>query len=112
MDIKDNEIIKTVLIGNIQLPGLLARSKEPITPKKQSVEKMSTAGVGNVVAGTLIADLIKLIVQGDGNQPATKNDIAAMMNKLQRYQLITNLPPSPFGKLPYFDFHTNKLEYF
>ncbi|MBE9488986.1 MAG: hypothetical protein IMY67_01710 [Bacteroidetes bacterium] len=44
---------------------------------------MSTAGVGNVVAGTLIADLIKFLLQGDGNQPATKKDIVEMINKFQ-----------------------------
>ena len=86
--------------------------KESGAPMKQSVEKMSAAGVGNAAVGTLIADLIKYAFQGEGNQPASKNDIAALLQKLNRYHVITNLPSRPFGKLPYFDLQTNTVVYF
>jgi len=81
-------------------------------PQAQPPKQMSLAGVGNATAGTLIADFIKYAFQGKGNQPATKNDIAALINKLERYHRISNLPARPFGKLPYFDLHTNQVVYF
>ncbi len=83
-----------------------------IPPQKASIDKMSTAGVANATAGTILADLIEYAFLGEGNRPATKNDIAALFNKLNRYHLIANLPPRPFGKLPYFDLHTNEIVYF
>ena len=109
--IEKNKIDYTAAENNNTSTQPVVTPDEIIQQKKQYVEEMSVAGVKNVVAGTLIADLIKYIAQGNGNQPATKNDIATMMNQFQRYHLITNLPPRTFGKRPYFDFHTNKVIY-
>lgn len=87
------------------------KPKEAELPQTQYPDNMTLGKVGSAVAGTLIADLIKYILQGPGSQPITRNEIKAMFNKLQRYHLITNLPPRPFGKKPYFDLHTNQVVY-
>ena len=101
-----------VVAENNTTPHPAIIPNETTMPIKQSVEKISVAGVGNAAAGTLIADLIKHAFQGEGNRPATKNDIAALFQKLERYHLITNLPPRAFGKFPYFDLQTNMVVYF
>ncbi|GAA4813061.1 hypothetical protein [Litoribaculum gwangyangense] len=93
------------------LPQFVQPNNIPIE-KKNAIEKMSSAGVGNVVAGTLIAEFIKNLLTGDDSKPATKKDIATLINKLDRYHLITNLPPRNFNKFPYFDLHTNQVVYF
>lgn len=106
--LSDSPKPKTEGFGS-KLPAF--KPKETLQPQTMSNDKMSLAGVGNAAAGTLVADLIKYAFQGKGNQPATKNDIGTLINKLQRYHLITNLPPRPFGKKPYFDLHTNQVVY-
>lgn len=101
----------TFTIKDALTPTQSTQVSEKATPQKQTVEQMSFAGVGNAVVGTLVADLLKYILQGNGNQPATKNDILTLVNKLGRYHLITNMASRPFGQRPYFDLHTNQVVY-
>ena len=108
----EKKSLKSTAKFNTNSEQLTVQSSETIQVQNQSIKKMSAAGVGNAAAGTLIADLIKHTLQGEGNRPATKNDINSLFNKLNRYHLITNLPPRTFGKLPYFDLHTNEVVYF
>lgn len=92
---------------------ITAPSRETMAPhKNQANDKISAAGIANATAGSLIADLIKLAFQGKGNQPASKNDIIALINNFERYHRITNLPSKHFGKSPYFDLHTSEVVYF
>ena len=60
-------------------------------PKKQTVEAMSIAGIGNAAIGTIAADTIKSIFVNDDNKPATKADLKRLSLKLERFQLIKNI---------------------
>ncbi|WP_296317647.1 hypothetical protein [Winogradskyella sp. UBA3174] len=79
------------------------------TPPSQ---KMSTAGVGNVVAGVLAINAAKAIFTKEHNKPATKGDLKALSEKLQgRYHLVKNLQQNSHGQLPYFDLEMNIVVY-
>jgi len=87
----------------------LAAPKDMPTPSK---EKMSLAGVGNAALGNFAADSLKSLFTKESNKPATKGDLAQLLEKLNgRYHLITNMVPDPFGKLPYFDMVEGVLVY-
>ena len=87
------------------------------TTEPVKIDKMSSAGVKNVVLGTLIADgievLAKNIFVSDENKPATKKDIEMLKKALSkdRYKLMENLIPRPDGYRAYFDSFTNNLVY-
>ena len=85
---------------------------EIITQEKSSIESMSLPGIGNAALGTLAADLIKFFAKGEGNQPATRNDIRTLLSNIGKYHIITNLPKNEFGESPYFDLDTNTIFYF
>lgn len=72
-------------------------------PKKQTVEAMSIAGIGNAAMGTLAADTIKSIFVNSDNKPATKADIEKLSLKLERFQIIKNMNPNIHGQKAYFD---------
>jgi hypothetical protein len=89
-----------------------------IKPEAVKIDKMSPAGVGNVIAGTLIADgietLAKKLFINEENKPATKKDIEMLKKALSkdRYKLINGLMPRQDGFRAYFDSFTNNLVYF
>jgi len=92
------------------LPQLM-QANEVSIERKNTIEKMSPSGVGNAVLGNLIFELGKSMLTSDDSKPATKKDIAILLDKLGRYHLITNLPARPFSKFPYFDLYTNEVVY-
>ena len=79
---------------------------------KVKIDKMSTSGVGNATAGTLLADGLKAVFTKEENKPATKGDLGVLYDKIGRFHRITNLPPNESGALPYFDLHVNEVKYF
>lgn len=71
---------------------------------KTTNEKMSATGIGNAAVGSLAADALKSLFTKEQNKPATKGDLALLLEKLNsRYHLITNLAPNALGRHPYFD---------
>lgn len=97
--------------------GLAIIKPEITKPEENKIDKMSTAGVGNVIVGTLIADgigaIAKNIFTNEENKPATKKDLKEMKELLlPRYHRVNNLPPNRFGQLPYYDLNTKTIIYF
>lgn len=79
---------------------------------KPNNEKMSATGIGNAAVGTLAADALKSLFTSEQNKPATKGDLALMLEKLNsRYHLITNMVPNALGRYPYFDMVEGKVVY-
>lgn len=81
---------------------------------QQKPDKMSMAGVGNVVVGTALVELAKTVII----QSATKKDIETLKieiktlaNKINRYHKINDLPIRNDGAIPYLDINTNKVVY-
>lgn len=80
--------------------------------KELNSEKMSIAGVGNAVAGTVAADLLKTMLTKETNKPATKGDIKSIIEQLQgRYHLVKNMPVDGYGRYPYYDMLNNIVIY-
>ncbi|SHK12602.1 hypothetical protein SAMN04488007_2092 [Maribacter aquivivus] len=73
---------------------------------------MSAAGIGNATAGALAADVLKNAFTNNNNKPATKGDILALSQKIERYQRVLNIALGANGELPYFDMVTKKIVYF
>ncbi|WP_375241442.1 hypothetical protein [Polaribacter sp.] len=80
-----------------ELSGLEKRTK------KQTVEALSIAGVGNATIGNLAADAIKSIFVNDDNKPVTKADLKRLSLKLERFQMIKNMNSNIYGQKAYFD---------
>jgi hypothetical protein len=77
------------------------------------VDKMSWAGVGNAVVGTLATNTVTNIFTKEENRPATKKDVREIIAALkQRYFIIKNLKPNTDGSLSYFDIQTSTIIYF
>jgi hypothetical protein len=75
------------------------------TPDQESikVDKMSFAGVGNSVAGTLAVETLKSLFTSEENKPATKSDIKNLERRFNRYQEIKNIPRNIKNQKPYYD---------
>ncbi len=73
---------------------------------------MSPAGIGNAAVGLLAGHAVKSIFTAPDNQPATKGDIKALLNRMERYHKVGNLPLGINGSLPYFDLDTKEIVYF
>ena len=85
---------------------------KPVNSPNPQTQKMSLAGVGNATAGTLAADAIKNLLTKQTNKPATKGDLAQLLEKLNgRYHLVNNMNPNPKGEYPYFDLVDNVVVY-
>lgn len=81
------------------------------TPTLQQ-EKMSLAGVGNSAIGVLAVEGVKSLLTKEENKPATKKDLALLIEKLSsRYHLVKNMSPNSFGEYPYFDLVENVVVY-
>lgn len=94
-----------------QMPKDLSVNR-PSTSNKPTTDKMSIAGVGNAVAGTLAVDLVKNLLTKESNKPATKGDITSLIEKLQgRYHLVKNMPTDEFGRFAYYDLLNNVIVY-
>jgi hypothetical protein len=106
------QVEKGGTVNNNDLVPQPVQQDETTAKKKMAIDKMSASGVGNAMVGTLLANLLKNLLSDDGSKPATKSDIAALIDKLQRFHLITNLQAKPFGRQPYFDMYTNQVVYF
>jgi hypothetical protein len=76
-----------------------------------SVDKMSFAGVGNSVAGTLAVEGLKALFLSEENKPATKLDIQKLEKRLNRYQEIKNMPINFKNQKPFFDNIQNIIVY-
>lgn len=73
------------------------------TPTLQQ-ESMSLAGIGNAAAGVLAVEGVKRLLTKEENKPATKKDLAQLVEKLSnRYHLVKNMNPNMNGEYPYFD---------
>ena len=84
----------------------------PIGFAKQKKEKMSYAGTGNAVAGSLLADGIKNMFTAEQNKAATKGDLKKLLDELQkRYHPIKNMPTNQMGQEPYYDINTQQVVY-
>ena len=87
-------------------------NKEIETQKPLQIERMSWAGVGNAVAGTLAVNAITSVFKKDDDQHATKGDIKKILTTLkQRYQPVKNLGIRPDGAKPFYDINTNEIVY-
>ena len=91
---------------------LKSNDEENKNKKIGKVDKMSLAGVGNAAAGTLAAKGLMNLFIKEGDKPATKNDLLKLLNKLDRYQKINNLPLNIYNKNPYFDMKFGTVVYF
>jgi hypothetical protein len=87
-------------------------SKEIETKKPLQVEKMSFAGVGNAMVGTLAANALTSVFKNEDNKPATKKDLKNMAASLkQRYHPIINIPLRQDGARPHYDSETKHFIY-
>jgi hydrogenase maturation factor HypF (carbamoyltransferase family) len=76
------------------------------------IEKMSIAGVGNTVVGTLAANLVSNLLTSEGNKPATKNDIKNLTSIIKnRYHPIKNIPNRNDGAVAFYDFEKQIFVY-
>jgi len=83
------------------------------TPESVKIDKMSLAGVGNAVAGTIAGNALTSLFTSEENKPATKRDLQNLINNSkQRYYPILNVPMRLDGAKPFFDLETKKLIYF
>ena len=86
-------------------------------PESVKIDKISSAGVGNAIVGSLIADgvgaIAKSFFQNEEDKPATKKDIALLSKAIakERYVIIENLPSNHNGTKPYFDIQTRSIVY-
>jgi hypothetical protein len=88
----------------------LETKKDSNNPVK--IEKMSWAGVGNNVAGTLAVNALSHFITKEENRPATKKDVKEIISALkQRYFIIANIQLRLDGSSPYFDMQTNTVVY-
>ena len=94
----------------IKTSNLLPVKQAPKFTSK--IEKMSAAGIGNATAGALAADVLKNAFTNNNNKPATKGDILALSQKIERYQRVLNIALGANGELPYFDMVTKQIVYF
>jgi hypothetical protein len=95
---------------------------------KTKPEKISVVGVGNATGGALLADQLTKAFTSEENKPATKgdlqtlakyniqslatkSDIQALLNKMERYHKVQNMQPNQAGKFPYFDMETKMVVY-
>ena len=97
-------------IQNIKSPEAPLKNNEEKN-EKTSVDKMSLAGVGNSMAGTLLSEAAISLFTKQDNKPATKADIKALENTLKRYQRVQNLQPDLEGRQPYYDMRKMQLIY-
>ena len=75
-------------------------------------EQMSMSGVGNAVAGTILANTIKTVFTKENNKVATKDDLKQLTERLLgRYHLVKNMYPNEKGDYPYFDLVENIVVY-
>lgn len=92
--------------------GLSIVKKESEKKEPLKIEKMSAAGVGNAVVGTLAVNALTSIFTSEENKPATRKDLQNLANNLkQRYHLIINAPESIDGTKPYYDMETKTIVY-
>ncbi|MBD0831652.1 hypothetical protein [Aestuariibaculum sediminum] len=85
-----------------------------ITPeKKAKKDTMSLAGVGNSMAGTLLADRLINWATKEENKSITKKEFQELKSLIAgaRYFPVTNLQPNQFGQRPYYDIETQELVY-
>ena len=102
---------KTTDLAPISTTVQTALPPPPPIPKTK-IESISTAGIGNAAAGSLLADSIKSIFTPLDNKPATKADFKLLSDKLtKRYHLVKNIPNRHDGALPYFDMETGNVVY-
>ena len=99
-------------IRNKKLKSTISSQMNTEVPKPEQVEKMSLSGVGNAIAGTLIAEslisITKKLVNKEEDKPATKKDIAILSKaiKKERYYPIHNIPLRIDGAKAFFDMET------
>ena len=66
--------------------------------QKIEKEKMSYAGIGNTVAGLLLASILKFTLTPNSNKPATKADVLGVLDKLNgHYHLVKNMTRDEYG---------------
>ncbi|WP_321827252.1 hypothetical protein [Maribacter dokdonensis] len=83
-----------------------------VTNNNTKIEKMSAAGIANAAAGTIAADVLKRAFTNNNDKPATKGDILALSQKIERYHRVLNIALGANGELPYFDMVTKQIVYF
>lgn len=66
------------------------------------VDKMSLAGVGNSVVGTLAVEGLKSLFTCEANKPATKSNIKNLERRFNRYQEIKKTRNIQ-NQIPYYD---------
>ncbi|WMI70084.1 hypothetical protein [Mangrovimonas sp. YM274] len=87
-------------------------SNEPKEEKKQKVESMSIAGVGNAAAGAATYDGLKALLTPEQQRKATKGDLDVLLARIKgKYHPIKNHPSSPDGKKPFYDMETQEIVY-
>ena len=96
--------------------GLSLVKLEPTKPDQIKIEKMSLAGVGNSIAGNLIADSIinvaKTIFIKEEDRPATKKDVTNILKALNEgCHPISNMPNRYDGAKPFYDYDTQTIIY-
>ena len=79
---------------------------------KQQKEKMSLAGTGNALAGSLLAEGIINMFKAEQNKAATKGDLLGLLQEIKgRYHPINNLPLNQSGRKAYYDIITQEVVY-
>jgi len=79
---------------------------------KQQSDKMSLAGTGNALAGSLLAEGIINMFKAEQNKAATKGDLLGILQEIKgRYHPINNLPLNQSGQKPYYDIITQEVVY-
>lgn len=84
----------------------------PVPDTTNKIEKITPVGVATAAAGSLLADAAKYVLTNANNKPATKGDILALGEKIERYHRVLNIALGINGELPYFDMVTKQIVYF
>jgi hypothetical protein len=95
----------------------ISQKLEELQNKKNKIEAVSPHGIGNSVAGSLLADgltaFAKNVFTQEENKPATKGDIEDLKKIINnRFLLVENIKPDPMGRKAYFDVRTSKILYY
>lgn len=78
---------------------------------KTKIDKMSLAGVGNAMLGSVASDLLQSVFTREENKPATQGQMNQLLKKIERYQEIRNLSNNELGQKPYYDNQLRILVY-
>jgi hypothetical protein len=92
---------------NFQTKEVTVSNQSTVAKQKLKVETMSFAGVGNAAVGVAAVEVVKSLLTGESNKPATKKDIQELKALIKgRYLPVNNAGKNAFGQSPFYDVET------